>query len=104
MKSLTLPITATATAIDAELDTDIGGYAYYSFYFVARSGITQTSGRAVINDTGNVVTMNVDAQTLPSGNSAVISLSVQYVNGRRRILYTAPAEISFHYQEDVKLN
>ncbi len=99
MKNISLPAATVSTVMDLDIDTDIGGYAYYSFHFVARADAGQAAGELVMNDTGESVSFDIRSTVAPDTVDLedIITMDVQYVEGRRVVLYTAPVDVEFFY-------
>jgi hypothetical protein len=99
MRKILLSAETQLTTMDLAIDTDIGGYAYYSFHFVARATIGQAAGELIMNDTGTSVSFDVRSTVAPNTVTLnqIITFDVQYVEGRRVVLYTAPSDLEFFY-------
>jgi len=91
--SVTLTPSTEWATVHPLLDSDLGGYKKFMFYYTATRGTVQQIGEIDINDNGVAVQNDHEWTIVPSGSSLNVSFDISHFNGKRVFRYKTTAGV-----------
>jgi hypothetical protein len=80
--------------VHSALETDVGGYSKFFFYYVMTRNSVQQVGQIDINDNGLAVQYDHEYTTVPEGGNAGVEFRIIHSNGKRVFQYRTEAGTS----------
>lgn len=101
--TVTLPATSNWTTVHPHLESDVGGYAKFMFYYVATRDAIQQVGEIDINDNGTSVQFDHEWTITPAGQSINVEFDISHFNGKRVFRYkttSGSSSLTFKFNID----
>lgn len=105
--SVTLAASTEWATVHPNLDSDLGGYKKFMFYYSATRGSVQQTGEIDINDNGVSVQNDHEWTVVPAGQSLNVEFDISHFNGKRVFRYRTTSgtdNITFKFNIDHRIS